>query len=153
MVRERLFITAAQAKAWAAGLALLTLAGGSPHVSGAESYNAEMTERERKAQIATGREIYGRCKGCHSFGFNRVGPDHCGIAGRKAGAVPGYRYSSALRSSNMVWTQETLDAFLFDPRGVVPGTKMTYDGVKNDRDRGALVAYILDASLTAEACR
>lgn len=139
-----------------ASLAWLSVIGFTPSLSSQETCDADMpslVNEDNDVLLAIGQEVYGRCKGCHSFGFNRVGPDHCGLAGRKAGQAPGYRYSNALKSANIVWTYETLDNFLFDPRRMVPGTMMTYAGVKDDQDRYALVTYILHTSLDAEVCK
>src|SRR5690606_19435679 len=81
--------------------------------------------------LAAGEEIYGRCAACHSLDRDRVGPRHCGLFGRRAGSVPGFAYSEAMRASGIVWTRQTLDAFLADPLGTVPGTFMTYAGIED----------------------
>ena len=80
------------------------------------------------AQIERGREIYERCAACHSLERDRVGPRHCGLFGRRAGSVPGFPYSDAMRDSGIVWSWETLDRFIADPLGTVPGTFMGYAG-------------------------
>lgn len=95
---------------------------------------------------ARGEAIYRKCQGCHSIDRNRVGPMHKGLFGRPAGTVPGFDYSEAMKTSGIVWDAATLDAFLSDPRGLVPGTKMTYAGVKNPRDRADLIAYLKQAT-------
>jgi cytochrome c len=71
---------------------------------------------------------------------------HKGLFGRQAGTVPGFDYSEAMKASGIIWDEETLDAFLSDPRGFVPGTKMTYAGVKNPQDRADLIAYLKEAT-------
>jgi cytochrome c len=93
-----------------------------------------------------GETIYRKCQGCHSIDRNRVGPMHKGLFGRQAGTVPGFDYSEAMKASGIIWDEETLDAFLSDPRGFVPGTKMTYAGVKNPQDRADLIAYLKEAT-------
>jgi len=100
-----------------------------------------------------GKEIYGRCGACHSLARNRTGPKHCGLFGRAAGGVAGFRYSKAMRDSGIVWTRDTLDAFLKDPRGLVPGTRMGYAGVDKSRDRADLIAYLEAVSRSKESCR
>lgn len=155
MSKGYLLLTTAHVKAWALGLVGLALAGCKPGLIELKVFDAAVTSvsaGDRDALITAGEEIYGRCKGCHSFGYNRVGPDHCGLAGRRAGGMPGYRYSPALKTADIIWTQGTLDEFLLDPRGMVPGTTMAYAGVKDDQDRRALVAYVLYSSVAAEAC-
>jgi cytochrome c len=95
---------------------------------------------------AAGEQIYKRCQGCHSIDRNRVGPMHLGLFGRKAGSVEGFNYSKAMRESGIVWDEATLDKFLENPRGVVPGTKMTYAGVKDAQERADLIAYLRQAT-------
>lgn len=95
------------------------------------------------ADSAAGKAIYERCLACHSVTEDRVGPRHCGIRGRRAGAVAGFDYSPALAASGIVWDRATLDAFLKAPMEAVPGTSMTYDGVKDAAERALLVDYLL----------
>jgi cytochrome c len=95
---------------------------------------------------ARGETIYRKCQGCHSIDRNRVGPKHLGLFGRPAGSVPDFDYSAAMKNSGIVWNEQTLDRFLADPRGVVPGTKMTYAGIKNAQDRADLIAYLKQAT-------
>ena len=93
--------------------------------------------------VARGKAAYTRCLACHAVEYDRVGPRHCGIRGRKAGGVEGYSYSDALAASGLTWTRETLDRFLAAPLKTVPGTLMTYDGVKDSRTRSDIVTYLL----------
>ena len=92
---------------------------------------------------AHGKQIYDRCLACHAVAHDRVGPRHCGLKGRQAGSMPGFEYSDAMRATGFTWNRQTLDRFLTDPLGVVPGTTMTYDGIKDARERRDLVAYLL----------
>ena len=94
------------------------------------------------SEIAAGKEIYERCAACHSLDRDRVGPRHCGIFGRRAGSVPGFAYSEAMRASGIVWSRQTLDAFLADPLGTVPGTFMTYAGIQAAGERAQLLAFL-----------
>jgi cytochrome c len=71
-----------------------------------------------------GEEIYQRCLACHSLAQNRVGPRHCGLFGRKAGSVKNYQYSTAMKKYGVTWNEATLDHFIENPMGVVPGTKI-----------------------------
>lgn len=93
-----------------------------------------------------GSEVYERCMGCHAIGREVVGPDHAGLYGRKAGSLPGYDYSPAMRAFGQVWDDATLDRFLTNPRGVVPGTKMGFAGIPDARDRADLIAYLKEAT-------
>ena len=98
------------------------------------------------ADVAKGREIYERCAACHSLERDRVGPRHCGLFGRPAGSVPGFAYSDAMRESGIVWDRATLDRFLSDPMGSVPGTFMGYAGIPDAEERAQLVAFLEVAS-------
>jgi len=98
-----------------------------------------------------GEEIYSRCLACHALEYDRVGPRHCGLLGRRAGKVPGFRYSDAMRRSKLTWDVKTLDRFLADPTKTVPGTTMTYAGVTDAKERADLIAW-LDAAGRSKAC-
>jgi cytochrome c len=100
------------------------------------------------ADPAAGETVYSRCLGCHAIEYNRTGPKHCGLLGRRAGGVPDYEYSPAMKRSKLVWNERTLDRFLADPLKTVPGTTMTYAGVPDPRERAALIVY-----LKRQACR
>ncbi len=89
-----------------------------------------------------GEDVYSRCLGCHSLEYNRTGPKHCGVLGRRAGSVPGYEYSPAMKRSGIVWSEKALERFLADPGKTVPGTTMTYAGVSDPADRSHLIAYL-----------
>lgn len=99
-----------------------------------------------------GEQLYARCIACHALAYDRVGPRHCGLLGRRAGSVPGYAYSPAMKNSGLVWDEKTLDRFLAKPLALVPGTAMTYDGVPDARDRKDLIAY-LKAAGSAAPCK
>jgi cytochrome c len=95
---------------------------------------------------ARGETVFHKCQGCHSIDRNRVGPKYLGLFGRQAGSLPDFNYSKAMKNSGIVWNEKTLDVFLADPRGVVPGTKMTYAGIKDPQDRADLIAYLKEAT-------
>jgi cytochrome c len=89
-----------------------------------------------------GKEIYdARCSACHSVEDNRVGPMHLGVFGRKAGSVKSYRYSDALSKSKVVWSRDTLTAWLTNPETLIPGQRMGYS-MDNAQDRDDVVAYL-----------
>ena len=89
-----------------------------------------------------GEAIYARCLACHALAFDRVGPRHCGLLGRRAGSVPAFDYSQAMKQSAIVWDEKSLDRFLAEPMKTIPGTTMTYDGVQDRRERADLIAYL-----------
>jgi cytochrome c len=93
-----------------------------------------------------GQELYeSRCIGCHSVDDNKSGPLHKGVFGRKAGQVPGYDYSQAVKASKLVWREKTLDLWLTNPELAIPGQKMGYF-VMEARDRADLIAYLKKVS-------
>ncbi len=94
--------------------------------------------------VAGARIFQSQCSICHSPqpGRNVVGPSLFGVVGRHSGVIPNFRYSTANQSSGLVWTPPTLDRYLTAPRQVVPGTLMSYPGLKDDRERGDLIAYL-----------
>ena len=85
-----------------------------------------------------------RCGICHSpeAGTNKIGPSLFNVVGRPAGSIDGYPYSDANRHSGIVWRPEVLDRYLTAPQAMVPGTKMTFPGIKNDEQRAAVIAYL-----------
>lgn len=88
-----------------------------------------------------GEKLYHTCMSCHSLNANGVGPLHRGVVGRRAGVVPGYPYSAALKGSGLVWTRGNLDRWLTNPQTMVPGTKM-YFSVSNAKDRADIIVYL-----------
>lgn len=101
---------------------------------------------------ARGALIYERCAACHALATDRTGPRHCGLIGRRAGSVAGFDYSPAMRKSKIIWTEAQLDRFLKAPLAMVPGTAMGYDGIKDQRERRDLIAYLAKAG-QGPACR
>lgn len=97
------------------------------------------------AEPAEGEKTFRRlCSACHVVeeGKNRLGPSLHRIVGRKAGTVPGFRYSDANQKSEVVWTTEHLDEYLKDPKAYMPGNRMAFAGVKKDEDRANVIAYL-----------
>jgi len=89
-----------------------------------------------------GRPLFwDRCAACHNLSFNMAGPSLGGIVGRKAGSAPGYAYSAALRQSDVIWSAESLDRWLTDPRAFIPGTKMPIR-VVDTLDRRNIIAFL-----------
>ena len=90
---------------------------------------------------AHGEQLYQGCQDCHSMDTNDVGPMHKGVFGRKAGAVPDYGYSAALKNSGIVWTEANLDKWLAGPQDFIPGSKMFYH-LDNAQDRADVIEYL-----------
>ncbi len=93
-----------------------------------------------------GRKLYASCANCHAVGPSArhgFGPHLNALVGRKAGSLPGFAYSPGMKASGLVWNEATLTAYLRDPGGVVPGTKMRYWGVGiNEQKVADLLAYL-----------
>lgn len=100
------------------------------------------------AVIAHGESVFKKCKSCHQVGegaANRVGPQLNGVVGRAAASVEGFNYSTAMKekgADGLVWSEETLSAFLEAPKAYVPKTKMSFGGLKSAEDRAAVAAYL-----------
>ncbi len=99
----------------------------------------------RAQDAAAGKRVFeSQCSICHSPrpGQNIVGPSLFGVVGRHSGSVPRFRYSAANRRSGLTWNVATLDRYLTGPGMVVPGTLMTYPGLKDPKQRADLIAYL-----------
>jgi cytochrome c len=102
--------------------------------------------------IAAGEKVYKKCKACHQVGDgaeHRVGPELNSVIGRAAGGAEGFKYSPAMQEKGgegLVWTAETLDAFLEKPKDLVPKTKMSFAGLRKADDRAAVIAYLMQFS-------
>lgn len=96
-----------------------------------------------------GERMYRACVACHSLEPNRnmTGPSLAEVWNRKAGSLASFpRYSPALKSSGIVWTDDTLDAWIADPRHFIPGNTMTFAGMKDARQRADLLAFLKEAT-------
>ena len=102
----------------------------------------------RGADVEKGKTIFEKCAACHSLesGKNDDAPNLSGILGRKIASVEDYRYSAAMKRSDVVWSEGTLSSFIEDPQGFVPGNRMPFDGLKEKADREDLLAYLAVAT-------
>ena len=97
------------------------------------------------ATAADGAKIFSKCKACHSIakgGGNKIGPALWGVLGRKAGSLSDYKYSKAMTAYGKSWSLEEMNGFLTKPKEWVKGTKMSYAGLKNAKDRASLILYM-----------
>ena len=97
------------------------------------------------AWVQRGEDAYSRCKGCHSIAKgapSSAGPNLYAVIGRAAGRYPGYPFSDALVQSGVVWDAQSLDAFLADPSGYIPGSEMRRGTVREAETRAAIIAYL-----------
>ena len=94
---------------------------------------------------ADGKKVFKKCTACHSIaqgGGNKIGPALWGILGRKAGSVSDYKYSKAMAAHGKNWSFEEINNFLIKPKDWIKGTKMSFAGLKNEKDRAAVILYM-----------
>jgi cytochrome c len=110
---------------------------------------AATTQAAAPAAVMTieqrGARIFKRCQACHTLeegGRNKVGPNLWGVYGAQAGVHEAFAYSKAMKAAGITWTEETMDAYLKKPAEYVPGTKMSFIGLKKQEDRDAVQAYM-----------
>ena len=96
------------------------------------------------ADAIKGKKVYNKCKACHALkaGKNKVGPSLHGIMGRKAASVPKFKYSKAMKNSGLTWDEATLRKYLKKPRAFLKGTRMSFAGIKKEKDMDNLIAYL-----------
>jgi len=95
--------------------------------------------------VAAGETSFKKCLPCHAVGENaknKVGPLLNGLDGRKSGTIEGFTYTEANRNSGIVWNAETFKEYIRDPRAKIPGTKMVFAGIKNEKEAADLWAYL-----------
>ena len=93
---------------------------------------------------ASGAKLFAQCRVCHSVepGKNGLGPSMHGVVGRKAGTLAGFNYSPAMKASGFVWSDAKLNDYLRAPMKSVPGTKMAFAGIADDKRRAEVIAYL-----------
>ena len=115
-----------------------------PSPPAGQSVAAPASRAALAGDAAAGHQVFRKCQACHSLdaGKNGLGPSLAGIVGKKAATASGYNFSSAMKASNLTWDAATLDAYLTDPQKVVPGNKMPFPGLKTERERSAVIAFL-----------
>jgi cytochrome c len=106
---------------------------------------AALTGATRAQDLSAGETSFRKCAPCHSVGedaANKVGPLLNGLDGRKAGVVEGFNYSDANKNSGITWNEQSFEEYIKDPRAKVPGTKMVFAGIKNDKELKDLWGYL-----------
>ena len=92
-----------------------------------------------------GAKVFKQCSACHSIaegGKNKIGPALWGVLGRQVGSLPDYKYSKAMAAHGKKWTFEEMNGFLLKPKDWIKGTKMSYAGLKKEKDRAAVILYM-----------
>ena len=96
-----------------------------------------------------GAKIFKKCAACHSIaqgGGNKIGPALWGVLGRKAGSVSDYKYSKAMAAHEKAWTFDEMNGFLIKPKDWIKGTKMSFAGLKDAKERAAVILYMNENS-------
>ncbi len=107
-----------------------------------------VTAQAAEPDVEKGKKVFRKCKACHEVEKekNKVGPHLINLYGRKAGALEGYKFSKAMKAKGadegLVWNDETLTAYLTKPKAYVKGTKMAFPGLKKEKDRVNILAYL-----------
>ena len=94
---------------------------------------------------AEGEKVFKKCAACHSIaegGKNKIGPALWGVLGRQAGSLPDYKYSKAMAANGKKWSFEEMNGFLIKPKDWIKGTKMSYAGLKSEKERAAVILYM-----------
>jgi cytochrome c len=138
----------AEKKAKVAGYALPGLEAKAATAPAAGPAAEPIAKRLATAEAAKGAETFRQCTACHTpdkGGANKVGPNLWAVLDRAKGAVAGFGYSNALKTvagKGEKWTYDALDRFLENPKGYMPGTSMSYNGIQNPATRANMVAYL-----------
>ena len=95
--------------------------------------------------VEHGKKIFSACKSCHSIkkgGGNKIGPALWGVLGRQIGSINDYKYSKAFAEFGGEWNLENMNSFLIKPKDYIKGTKMSYAGLKKEKDRASVILYL-----------
>ena len=95
--------------------------------------------------VEDGAKVFKKCAACHSIaegGANKIGPALWGVLGRKVGSLSDYKYSKAMAAHGKLWSFEEMNGFLIKPKDWIKGTKMSFAGLKNAKERAAVILYM-----------
>ena len=122
-----------------------TVANTETQKSSETSEVGDITALFASTSSADGKKVFKKCAACHSInqgGSNKIGPALWGVLGRKAGSVSDYKYSKAMAAHGKSWSFEEMNGFLIKPKDWIKGTKMSFAGLKNAKDRAAVILYM-----------
>ena len=102
----------------------------------------------RAADVEKGKAVFDQCAACHSLdgSGDYDGPSLRAIIGRKAGSLEDYRYSAAMKRSEVIWDAGTLDKYIADPQAFIPGNRMAFAGIADKAERDDLIAFLSAAT-------
>jgi len=112
------------------------------------AFVATSTSLVGAADVEKGKAVFEQCAACHSLDGtgDYDGPSLKGVIGRKAGALEDYRYSAAMKRSDVVWDPEALDKYVADPQAFIPGNRMAFAGIPDKTQRDDLIAFLAIAT-------
>ena len=117
----------------------------STETSSTSSESGDIMTLFASTSATEGAKIFKKCTACHSIaegGGNKIGPALYGVLGRKIGSFPDYKYSKAMAAYGKSWTFEEMNGFLIKPKDWIKGTKMSFAGLKNEKERAAVILYM-----------
>ena len=124
---------------------VMTVASNETQTSSESSQTGNIMTLFASTSAAEGARVFKKCSACHSIakeGKNRIGPKLFGVLGRQAGSISDYKYSKAMAAHGKVWSFEEMNSFLIKPKDWINGTKMQFLGLKNAKDRAAVILYM-----------
>ena len=122
-----------------------TVASNETQTSSEDSVSGNIMALFASTSAADGAKVFKKCAACHSIaqgGANKIGPALWGVLGRKSGSASGYKYSKAMAAHGKNWSFEEMNGFLIKPKEWIKGTKMSFAGLKNAKDRAAVILYM-----------
>ena len=122
-----------------------TVASNETQTSSESSQTGNIMALFASTSAADGARVFKKCSACHSIakeGKNKIGPKLFGVLGRQAGSISDYKYSKAMAAHGKVWSFEEMNSFLIKPKDWINGTKMQFLGLKNAKDRAAVILYM-----------
>ena len=117
----------------------------SAETSSASSESGNIMALFASTSATEGAKVFKKCAACHSIaegGANKIGPSLWGVLGRQSGSIPDYKYSKAMVSHGKKWSFEEMNGFLIKPKDWIKGTKMSFAGLKNAKERAAVILYM-----------
>ena len=124
---------------------ITTVASTTSKTSSENSESESIIALFASTSAADGAKVFKKCAACHSIaqgGSNKIGPALWGVLGRQAGSISDYKYSKGMAAYGKTWSFEEMNGFLIKPKDWVKGTKMSFAGLKNVKDRAAIILYM-----------
>jgi cytochrome c len=103
---------------------------------------ASASDPAQAADAAHGKQVFAACAACHSDKPDAIGPSLRGVYGRKSGSLEDFRYSNAMMRANLTWNEDNLRAYIKDPQAKVPGNRMPFGGLQDEKDVDDVIAYL-----------